>query len=263
VIKTTRADGSPVGTRELESKEPTCDRLGEEVALVIAVTIDPDAALGSPPETPAPAPPKPAACPACPTPKPEIRVIEREKVVVREPPAPAEPWQLEARLAATGSVGLLPGFSPGLATAVGVTPPGFVPLEATGRAWLERSAEVESGGARFTLLAAGLAACPRTRVRPAFAHFCGGVTAGSMRARGFGFDDSSEQAKALVLVTAGLRLSLPISSAVFVFGGAQIEGAVVRPRFFYTDAAGDQHDVHRVPPLGGTGELGLGLTFSS
>lgn len=263
VIKTTRADGSAVGTRELVSAETTCERLGEELALVIAVTIDPDAALGPPPEPPAAAPEKPAECPARPAPSPEIRVVERERVVVREPPAPAEPWRLETRLAVTGSVGLLPGIGPGLSAAVGAAAPGFVALEATGRAWLERSAEVEGGGARFTLLAAGLAACPRTRLGPAFAHFCGGVTAGSMRARGFGFDDSSEQARALVLVTAGARLSLLLSPALFVFGGAQVEGAVVRPRFFFEDAAGNQRDVHRVPPVGGTGELGLGLTFSS
>jgi hypothetical protein len=138
-----------------------------------------------------------------------------------------------------------------------------VPLELTGQAWLERRAEVEGGGARFTLLAAGLAACPGTDVGPVLVSFCGGVTAGSMRARGFGFDDSSEQARTLILVTAGVRASLPLGATFFVFGGSRIEGAVVRPRFFFEDAAGNERDVHRVAPVGGMAELGFGLRFSS
>jgi hypothetical protein len=264
VIRTSRADGSEVGVRELTSDQRDCVELGDKIALVVAVTIDPDAALAEPgpePATQSAREPQPAPAPAR---RPEIRVvIERERVIVREPDTPARPWELESRVAATGSIGLLPGLTPGLLAAFGVMPPGFPLVELTGQAWFEREAEAEGGGANFTLLAAGLSVCPSVDFGAWRSHFCGGLTGGSMRAHGFGFDDSREQARALVLVTAGLRASIDLGPTWFVFGGARIEAAVVRPRFFYEDAAGDEQDVHRVPPVGAMGELGIGLTFSS
>lgn len=262
-IETARADGSALGTRKLSSPGLDCAELADKIALVIAVTIDPNAALDSK-SAPKPLPVKPAA-PAQPAPvRPEIRiVVNRERIVVRDVPRPARPWRTAARVAATASVGLLPGVTPGVSAAVLAQAPGFVPLELSGHVWLEREVNVDSGGAQFSLFAAGLAACPRVALRPVQLELCGGVTVGSMRARGFGFDDRAEQARAVALVTAGARLGASLTGPLSLFGGAQIHGAVVRPRFFYEDQNGSQRDVHRSAPVGGMAELGLAFDFSS
>ncbi len=265
-IRTTRSDGSLVGVRGLSSEKPNCNELGEKAVLVIALTIDPDAKL-KPAGAPAPAPaPAPAEATPTPTPKtkPEVKVVvRRERVLVPVAEKKTEPWTGEGRLALSASFGLLPVVTPGLLAAANLTPPGFPAIEVSGGAWLEREADVEGGGARFTLLSAGLALCPSTAVGPFRGHFCAGLTAGSMRARGFGFDETEDQAEPLVLVTGGARLSLPLGDAFFTSVGLRLEGAVVRPRFFFQQANGQEIDVHRVPPVGASTELGFGFLFSS
>jgi hypothetical protein len=97
--------GDLVGTRVLESDEESCDPLLASTALAIALSIDPDAALG-PVDAPVKAPPKPAPPPA-PPPSP--------------PPPPAAPSgarhdaEITARFVM--GVGLLPKVAPGFGLA--------------------------------------------------------------------------------------------------------------------------------------------------
>lgn len=263
-MQATRADGRRLGSRELSSAKTDCSELADELVLVIALTIDPDAEL-RPKDAPEPAPLPPPPRAECPSPAPAPR-LEVKRVPLPVPvPGASEPrrWTGEARLGISATVGLLPGITPGLVAAGSVWIPGFVPVELSGSAWPEREVDVSGGGARFTLLTAELALCPASALGGLQAHFCGGIAAGSMRARAFGFDQSGEQAQALVMVTAKLRMSLPLGRLPFVSAGIGLESPVVRPRFYYTEASGSERDLHRVPPVGGSAEVGFGFHFSS
>jgi hypothetical protein len=263
-VLTTRPDGRVLGTRELTSAAPDCADLAEQLTLVIALTIDPDAEL-RPKNSPAPAPaPSPPAAKPEPCPEPRIEVVEKEKRVVVSVPRERESWRGDARLAGTLTLALLPGVTPGLMAAGALKPPGFSPIELRGSAWPERRADVANGGATFTLLLATLAVCPETPLSDAIrAHFCGGIGLGSMRARGFGFDATKQQAEPVMLATGELRLSLHFTKTLFADLGVGLIGAVVRPRFFYTDAAGNEQDVYRVSPVGANAEIGFGFGFGS
>ncbi len=261
VVHTTRPDGRDFGSRELTGKEPDCSDLFEQLTLVIALTIDPDAELRAK-DSPPPVPPKAARQKECP--EPRVEVVERERRVLVPVTTKREPWSGDSRLALTATLGLLPGVTPGLLAAGSVKPPGLLPIELSGSAWPERSAEVAGGGAHFTLLAGELALCPTTPIGGvARAHFCGGLALGSMRARGFGFDENAEQAEPIFMISGRFRLSLRIGSYAHVDLGAGLLGSVVRPRFFYVDPSGVEKDVHRVPPVGANAEIGFGFSFGS
>src|SRR5262249_24676181 len=133
-------DGKRLGERELESREKSCDSLKEQLALVVAVMIDPDAAMAPREPAPPPSSPPPAAAepaPSTPPPPPPSPAPEPPP----EPTAPTDPakrdtWRLDGGAGLLGAVGLLPttlGFTIG-----GIlTPPGFVGLEGYGAYWLD------------------------------------------------------------------------------------------------------------------------------
>jgi hypothetical protein len=119
----------PIAAREpLESTAAGCAALAEAVVLAVALTIDPDAALGAgaaagagaSPAAPEPAPEQPAQtkpeperppastpprCPACPPQQP------------RKPPTPAR-----ASLRAIAAMGILPATAPGVSVAAEIEP---------------------------------------------------------------------------------------------------------------------------------------------
>jgi hypothetical protein len=105
------AQGAPLGTRELSRKDASCDAMREPVALVIAVMIDPDAALSP---APPPAPPIASTGEAPPPPPPAQIVVEKEvKVEVQVPERRRDPFRLDVGAGAIASAGLLPNVGIG------------------------------------------------------------------------------------------------------------------------------------------------------
>jgi hypothetical protein len=111
------AGGVARGSRELAANGPDCAELAEAVVLAVALTIDPNAALGGMPTPPAappapvePPPPAPPALPSCPA----VRCPPPEPC--RQKPCPP-PSGLRAAVAARAVVafGVLPGVAPGAA----------------------------------------------------------------------------------------------------------------------------------------------------
>jgi len=262
-LHATRADGTDLGVRTLASQPgEACRSLDENLALVLALMIDPDAVARAREVNAAPPPSPPPSSPP-PKPPPPRVVIKTERVLVPvERPEPDEPWTGEARAALTVSGGVLPGAALGFLASGQVDPPGFWPIELTGYGWTEREAEVAGGGATFSMMAASLSACPSTSVTDSLrATACVGFLGGALRARGFGFDQVNEGTKPVVALVSSLRLALDVSGPLFVSGGMGLHAAVVRPRYLLNEPDGSERDVFQMAAVGGIGEIGLGLRF--
>jgi hypothetical protein len=183
-VHTTEANGKDLGIRTLQT-EPgqPCRSLDENLALVLALTIDPDAvARWSAARAPAAPTPHQQRLPA---PPPKI-VVRKERVyvpVVQEPPPREDPVTGEARFAATLSAGVVPGAALGLLASGRIDLPSFLPIELTGYGWPEREAEASEGGATISMFAVSLAACPRMELSGSlWATACAGLSGGALRA---------------------------------------------------------------------------------
>jgi hypothetical protein len=147
------AHGAALGTRELARADASCDAMREPLALVIAVMIDPDAALG----------PKAQPTVSVPTPEaPPPVVIEKPVyIAVPSPPAPPKPtWNVEVGAGFASTVGLLPNVGFGIAASGLVTPPGLFPFEGFGAAWFDDPTTTSSGSVSVSFLEVGGGLCP-------------------------------------------------------------------------------------------------------
>ncbi len=154
------AHGTLLGTRELARPDASCDGMREPLALVIAVMIDPDAALG--PNKPAP--------PPAPEPPPPVIVEKPVYIQVPAPPQPPRPvWRIDVGPSAATNLGLMPAPNLGLSASGLLTPPGVFPLEGFGALWFDdRTASAGAnpsgtggpGAASFFLAYVGGGLCP-------------------------------------------------------------------------------------------------------
>ena len=169
------ARGTVLGTRDVTTDDPLCGSIDASLALMMAVMIDPAAALG-PTTTPAapvatapepPPEPEPQGEPE-PEPPPVIqRSRPREPLAAREPPALApasRPRRARTAflLGATGNLGagLGPAAGPFFAIWIGGFP-GW-PLELQGFALAPSRLERDGGRASVTAFGLGVTTCPLT-----------------------------------------------------------------------------------------------------
>ena len=260
-ITVSSKSGQPLGTRELASEKGDCRALDEQVALAVALIIDPEAALA----------PKTAKEPERPRSggEAEPRVIEKRVPVyvpvrVEGPAPPPRPsWRGDVFAAAAVGSGTLP--DPSFAAVVGASldPPWLLPLEtvisvvAPQHASAPRSARVS-----FFVAHAGLFACPLAKRGEVFAaRVCGGGEAGVITAVGEGFDSDGAGVRAQLAVAARARLSVKVAGPFAL--AAAVAGSVPlrRERFVYRDPSGAAVELFRVPAVAARGELGLELRF--
>jgi hypothetical protein len=255
--------GAPLGTRELQREVPRCGVLDEEIALVVALLIDPDAALAPPPAAP-PAPPpspplqvilrreEPMPAPApCPSPPP-----------LPPPPRPAQPWRTGLQVGPVGVLGLLPGAGIGVGLRVHFAPPRWPVLEIG--AAIFASQRVASGtlGADFRLSVVSLAVCPVSAERWGFSFAaCAGVELGAIRGGGFGFDISLEQEGVVVDPRAGAAVRRRVVGPLSAAFDADVIVPVVRDQFYYAGVVGTKFDVFRMAAVAGSMALALGVEF--
>jgi hypothetical protein len=236
--------GALLGTRELSRKDASCDAMREPVALVIAVMIDPDAAL-----SPAPAPPVASTAEAPPPPAPIV--IEKEvKVEVRVPERRPDPFRLDVGAAAIASVGLLPHVGIGAFGGGLLEPPGFVPLEGYGAVFANNEAR-GGGGGTFSLAYVGGGVCP-LRYHSSRLHVYG-CLAGQL---GYLLLEDAGQHEVYVAGAAEGRGTLRLVGPVAARLGLSFLVPIVRERF--PSATGT---LFQMSPVGGTADLGLGVVF--
>jgi hypothetical protein len=247
-------DGTPLGVRELQTRDG-CAALVEELALVIALLVEPSVS---------PAVSKEATAP----PRTGTGTRERTRTVLL-------PVVIESRTAARGALtswrldagfawaaGLMPAVSPGLVVRAAVRPPGFWGVALDGGFWPEGRADTQGGrAAHFTAAYGGAALCPLwVESGRLAATGCAGLQAGTLIARGTGFDVDSSGARWMAQGSMVLDGSLRILGAAALWTGVGLGVPLRRDRFLATDTAGGSEELHRMSPL--VGWLGVGLGVS-
>lgn len=261
VVGGTRRDGTPIGTRELDSETNDCRSLDDSLVLVVALMIDPNAM------TPAPS-----------TPAPPTRVEHTEREIIREriimmpfatppspPPAssPPRPWTMDARVDGVVAFKRLAGIAPGAAIAFGVTPPGFFPIELSLRTIPNDTLDVANARIDYWLLEGGLDLCPKMSLGRRFDFGgCAGVRIGNLRSNGTGFGRDTSADRATVDVDGSLRLGFNFAGPVFALASVAAVVPTIRQRTTITDASGALRVLDERPAIGAETTLGLGVHFS-
>ncbi len=253
------AKGSLLGTRELETRDRSCDALTESLVFALAVMIDPDA-TAPPPEEPPPPPPAPPAPP--PSPPPPAAVV-----VVREQPAPAapapQPWGIAIEGNAAIALGVVPGAGAGASLAAVVAPPHFWAIRVGGAYFFDSSQDIP-GGARATVsLAYGEALlCPLARAAGRLRVLtCAGAQVGSLQTRGTGFSRNIPDESLQVNVAAKGEVSLRLVSPLVLLAGVTALVPTTRDALGYTRADGTTQEFFRTSAVAAIGEVGVGLQF--
>lgn len=256
------ATGALRGTRELKRKDVSCTEMREPLALIIAVMIDPDAALrdkGKQVEEPAP------LVDVTPHVTGKDATPRAQEPASPPPPTAAPPWHFDGGASLAGSVGLLPNVGVGLSAGGLLEPPGFVPLQGFGAAWFDNDAPADggSGVGTFSLLSAGVGICPlRARGERLFAYACVNGHGGLLTSRGAGFDQvRPDERKVTVSGAVEGRVHLRVAGPLAVRAGVSALVPFWRDTFVFRRADGTTAPLFRPAAIAGIADVGLGVIF--
>jgi hypothetical protein len=243
----------------------SCGDAADAIALIIAVTLDPSAAVREQPaattQAPAAAPPVPAR------PVPASPAAKSDAVGQHTPGASAAPAarsrnSVAVQVAAQALLGPAPKVMPGVAlyATVGIERPALwspAVLLGVSHAWRTGFHE-EGGTAAFTLDAASFDACPfRLRWGPVDARPCGSVLIGRLSARGSQTRNSATESGRPFWVVGGAAVAtIALSDLVELTARAAVGGNLVRDSFVFTPVV-----FHEVPAVTAAASLGLGMRF--
>ncbi len=247
------ATGQLAGVRELQIDKQDCRSIDDELELVMALLIDPSAALAPP-------------------------VIAREPLVsqaiVLAPPLPApaamvcpplvpppDPWRVGVEAGPIGSVGLLPGgVGAGVQLRAHVAPPRGPSFELGGSFWLDRTVHTTHADPAFSLAYGWLAVCPvDVEVRGSALSACVAAQLGSLGVSAPALPSVFHQEQLVFSLAAEARLRRRFAGPLFAGLGVGLAVPTVRDRFYFTDPAGARHDVFQAAPIAALLDLGLGL----
>lgn len=262
------ARGRLLGRRELRSSDPNCRALDDQLAFIIAVAIDPNAALAELPgelsadEKPEAQllseldahPPQPAALPA------RTKARTPPDARVSDAGASTPPARFSAMLGAGGSLGMLPRASADLAADFGLRT-GVFSHHVRGRLSFGQGQTLQPGkSVALDALEAALASCLDLLAVAGFQLApCAGVAGANLSAAPRGFAGAT-RARWLVgpLLSARVGRPLPEPLAVVFELGAQ--SLWPRTRFEY-ELSGKPQLIRRLPAIEGFLTLGLELRF--
>jgi hypothetical protein len=238
-----------VGRRELTSTDPSCVPIAEQAALVIALTIDPEASLlppgrDAPAATPPPTPP-PAPQTAAPKAPPPLREAT-------PPHAVPKAWSGDLELATGVVAGIVPELTPGLFLRGRVRPPDL-PLALELQAAYFPATDVEltdDRGADFTTFFMGTAACTRAD-RASRVHWsvCGGVDLAATTGTGYGFDREPRFWSWTLLLSTRGRLGFRATRGLSLALGPDLMLPFGRDRFVAVTPEGTE-ELFRMEMLG-------------
>ena len=227
-----RADGSTLGTRELEGSSPDCGRMLGPISLAIALMVEAtevDTTVRAPLPEPASAPPP-----------------SRDRVSPFAWTRWRTAWGLLPEASMGGSVGLGLGSGKPVAAAV------------EGTFWLPQTTVDEGRGGRFRAWHAGVSVCYEPAARDAGFRpmICGGPQVGEMLGRGLGLDDNRRTRRVYAHGEARVAGVWTLGRSVALSAHVGLAAPWLRPRFVYRDDSGVSRQVHRpaaVVPIGGVG----------
>jgi hypothetical protein len=259
--------GRSIGRRQLQTSSADCRAFDEQLAFVIAVTIDPDAALAQlPGEFATLGEPgaellaelraqPPRAAPMSSTSNAAVRAAPLER---REASGVPLHWTLAAGPAL--GIAVLASVNVGARAEIGlITGSWSHHLDAT--VWLARAkAAGEGAQVVLSMMQLGFATCPQLWASSMLAIAgCGGVTAAPISAVPQGFAGKS-QTRWVVGPTLEARLRFQITAWAAISFGLGAQSLWPRHRFAYENS-GNAHEVYRVPPAMGFSHLVFELRF--
>ena len=276
-------------TQARELRGATCNAVADAAALILALMVDPDAAMA--PEESAPSepktpginsakageesssntepipPPRSASAPAAPSAPPPTRAAARaQKPKPPSLPAPSPAPSIDLRLNAWAGadIGSLPGLAPGLG-ALGSIALG-APRVSLGIAfWPDKAGTLDalpSAGSDVGLLAGDLGICAALlRNMPVEIAPCAAAEIGQIFAEGFGVSDPRRGAAVWIALKGGGALALRPFPKPFNNLGltARIEAVIplVRPRFVIEGIG----PVHSPAYVAGRASLGIEISL--
>lgn len=271
VVVVSDSFGAILGQRELRSTNGDCVSLDEELSLVIAIMIDPEAALTAP-ETPSSEPGL----------EPEPQPVEPEQHSTTDEQnhsdgsaedgrgegtesrrAEESGWRFDLLTSALLGVGYLPRPAAGVAVVLIIDPPRFWPFQIEVGSMLGSKADAngQEASARFDEVFAGAFLCGPWDQGWFALHGCAGVLAGGLHVRGEGFVQSERQWLPSVDGVARLQVLFRPVRFLVVRIAASIEFPFFRHTFRYIDEDGTDRELFRAPPVAGTFEIGVGAYF--
>jgi hypothetical protein len=252
----------------------SCEEVVDALALIAAVTLDPDAStapIAIEPSQPAP-PTKPEATSSIPAPSPSARPSSPR---VSQRAARGSSWRLGAGVRGMFTEGLAPDplFGFGVFASARLAGEGsvFEPTVLVG-GWLARSGEFDAtvgdrrlGTAQFRWLAGDIMGCVlRLPAEGTFAaRPCLGFEAGQLTGKGRAAANSAEESATWLAVTANAKLDWVVFERLqldLIAGGFL---PLSRDEFFFEPAPGAAEGVvvHEVPPVGLRAWIGLSTVF--
>ena len=223
---------------------PTCRALEKAVALVVAITIEPRAAVSETPAPPAPSPPPPPND----VPKPP-------PIVVREPAPSRLKWF--AAMGTSTEIGLFPRLGVGGELDIGLRLPMFS-AEISGALFAPQSTTLTgSAGGHFNLASMGVRACGRVLGGQVEVFGCADTVVNRLAGRGFGVTTPSSASTMLATFGLGPRVDVRLSPTLFLLVDI---GATYTPgrASFVLDNVGR---VYTATHVGMNGRLGFGAQF--
>ncbi|WP_437596798.1 hypothetical protein WMF28_29935 [Sorangium sp. So ce590] len=262
VIAVADAEGALLGTREIATASPRCRAIDDELALAIALMIDPSAKLSpsAPPPLATPAPP-PTPSPA-PSPPPPQVIVQRILIPVPPPaPPPPAPWRVEVGAGPLFGLGLLP--SPGVAAVIRarLTPPRSWSFEVGGAIWAPNETTAGAFTTRFSWSEGFVSVCPVSIGSATRLSACAGARLGALRVNGIGFGVDRTDERLTAGGTLDVRLSRRLIGPLTAGGGLGLIVPLVRDTFYYIDGQGRGREVFQMAPLAGTADVLLGVDF--
>jgi hypothetical protein len=262
VITVRDASGATLGTRELDRPDASCEAMTEPLALVVAVMIDPDAAMRPPATKPVPTEPS-APLPPAPETKPAAAATAPARAdQPAPPPRKADSWRFEAHGQITANHGITPTLAPGAGVQALLYPP-KIPVGFRGYTTLFLPTNAEQDGARasFDMLYAGGGICPTVRGRVNLL-FCLGGHLGVLRPRAETRNrDIQEDLRVIWNAMAEIRLHIPLVAPIGIAAGVGAGVPIVRPRVDYTRSTGTRDTLHRSEAYVLTADVGIGFFF--
>ena len=243
-----------VGRRELESENPSCQSIAETAALVIALTIDPEASLEPLSISTAPTP-EPSAARAAPIPPPAVAVRLQAQVV----PAQHASWQGDLELSAGIATGTVPNWAAGVFVRGRALPPRLpLGIELEGVYFPSKRLEALPGkGADFTSFYLGTGLCSRPkRASRLSASWCAGVQVGMIAGQGYGFEVKPSFRTLTVALAARGALWFRVLRPLAVVLGPSLAVPLKRD-YFETETADGSEALFRMSAIGLGFNLGL------
>lgn len=258
-------EGKLLGTRSLEKNDASCTNLTDSLVLVIAVMIDPDAAMApAPPVPPDPPPPNPPPAPA----QPPITRVETVYVPVPGPPVPVKEKPQKPILMFDGAVsgrvtvGTVPDPGLGLSLVGVLVPRGFIGILGRASFVFPRTAPALGAEIAFSHGTLGGGLCPLAHTfGRVFLSACGEGEIGLLLARPSGLPRTVNEARITLAGGLSFGASVTLVGPFTVRAGVTGMLPLIRESFTYTLPSGATAEAFRQLPVTFASDLGFGVRF--